>query len=97
MAKWNFTIENGTALREAIYNDSVKQTVRCLYNCFKELYDKMTDEDKDYYKYDIEDTMEILMLYRFDKDCDEDEKDNINYYLQEFYNICDDVRAFVAL
>ena len=92
MAKWNFTIENGTELREAIESDNIEQTVKCLYECYQELYNKMSNEDRDYYQFDIEDTMETLKLY--DADLDED---NVNYYLQEFYNICDDVRAFVAL
>ena len=92
MIKWNFTIHNGIPLREAISNDDFKQTVECLYKCFEELYNKMSDEDKDCYQIDIEDIMEILKLN--DTEFDED---TINDYLQEFYDICDDVRAFVAL
>ena len=92
MAQWNFTIENGTALREAIESNDIEQAVKYLYKCYQELYNKMSNEDRNYYQFDIEDTMETLKLY--DADLDED---NINYYLQEFYDICDDVRAFVAL
>ena len=93
MAKWRYTIESGKALREAIEDGDIERTVRCLYRCFKELYDKMSDEDKDYYQFDIEDTMEILKLY----DEEYDDEDNVNYYLEEFYNICDDVRAWVPM
>lgn len=93
MAKWNCTIYNGAALREAIGNEDRVATIECLRECYKELYDKMSDEDKDYYKYDIEDAMEILIPY----DLNLDDDDDINYHLQEFYDICDDVRAFVAL
>jgi hypothetical protein len=93
MAEWRYTIESGKALREAIDDDDIERTVRCLYRCFKELYDKMSDEDKDYYQFDIEDTMEILKLY----DEEYDDEDNVNYYLEEFYNICDDVRAWVPM
>ena len=93
MAQWNFTIEGGTALREAIYNDDPRQTVECLHKCYQELYNKMLDEDKDYYQFYIEDAIESLNA------CDEEyyDEDYINHYLQEFYYICDDVRAFVAL
>lgn len=93
MAQWNFTINNGTALREAINNDDLKQTVNCLCKCFEELYNNMSDEDKEYYQFDIEDIMESLKLY----DVESEDEDTINDYLQEFYDICDDVRAFVAL
>lgn len=93
MAQWEFVINSGTALREAIYDGNTKQTVKCLLRCYKELYDKLSDEDKDYYQYDIEDTIEILTLY----DERYDDEDNINYYLEEFYDICDDVRAFIKL
>lgn len=93
MTQWNFTIHNGTALREAISNDNIKQTTECLCKCFEELYNKLSDEDKDVYQFDIEDIMESLQLY----DTESDDEDTINDYLQEFYDICDDVRAFVAL
>ena len=93
MAQWKYTIENGKALREAIDDGDIERTVRCLYRCFKELYDKMSEEDKDYYQFDIEDTMEILKLY----DEEYDDEDNLNYYLAEFYDICDAVRAWISI
>lgn len=93
MAQWNFTIHNGIPLREAIEDENRIATIECLRECYKELYDKMSDEDRDYYQYDIEDAMEILNP----EDLDLDDNEEINYHLQEFYDICDDVRAFVAI
>ena len=45
MAKWNYTITKGKALREAIENEDEQLVVKCLLACYKELYDKLTDED----------------------------------------------------
>lgn len=93
MAQWQYTIHSGKALREAIYHSDAQETAKCLLKCFKELYDKMSKEDKEDYGYDIEETMEILVFYAVDPD----DGDNIDYYLEEFYDICDDVRAWVAV
>lgn len=93
MARWTYTIKNGKALREAIYEGDAEKVVKCLLKCYEELLKKLNDEDKDWKGYDIEDTIEILKLY----DEGPDDDDNVDYYLDEFYNICDDVRAFVAL
>ncbi len=95
MAMWKYTIQNGTALREAIYDGNTEQTVKCLLQCYKELRDKLSDEDMEDYEYDIADTIGVLMSYEM---CPcEDDEENINYYLTEFYDICDDVRAFIKL
>ena len=91
MAKWNYTIISGTALRKAIYNDDIEETIVCLYQCYQELLSKLSDEDKEWKQYDIEDTIEFLGN---SEDLDEDD---VNYYLNEFYDLCDDLRAFVAL
>lgn len=93
MAKWQYKLKSGSALREAIDNEDEEQVVKCLLLCYRELYRKLTEEDKEWKGYDIEDTIEILSLYALDPD----DEDNVNYYLEEFYDICDDVRAFVAL
>lgn len=91
MAKWNYTIKQGTALRQAIDNDDIEETIVCLYQCYQELLSKLSDEDKEWKQYDIEDTIEFLGN---SEDLDEDE---VNYYLEEFYDLCDDLRAFVAI
>ena len=93
MAMWKFTITNGTTLREAIEDGNSEATIEALIVCFKELYSKMSTEDKEYYEFDIEDHIEILSIWNADENDDED----IDYHLEEFYDICDSVRAFVAL
>lgn len=93
MAQWKYTIHNGKALRAAIYQSDAQETAKCLLRCLKELYDKMSDEDKEDYEYQIEESMDILKYY----EADPDDEDDIDYYLEEFYDICDDVRAWVAV
>lgn len=95
MAKWKYTINSGSALREAIDNEDTEQVVKCLLLCYKELLDKLDEWDKEDYEIDIHDSIGVLKAYEL---ChDDDDEDNVNYYLEEFYDICDDVRAFVAL
>lgn len=96
MAMWKYTITNGTALREAIEDGSTEETVKCLAKCYKELISKLYKGDKEDFEYDIEDTIYTLDSYEFSSDYEEDEE-NIDYYLAEFYDICDSVRAFISL
>ena len=91
MAKWIYTIESGVELREAINDGNIEQVVFHLSQCYHELIDKLSEEDKEWKRYDIEDAIEFL---EGSEDMDEED---INWYLGEFYDICDDLRAFVAL
>lgn len=95
MAQWKYTIESGKSLREAIENGDTMQTVKCLLKCYKELRNKLSDEDSEDYEYDIADTIGVLMSYELSPD--EDDEENINYYLEEFYDICDAVRAWISM
>ena len=93
MAKWNYTLRFGKNLREAIEAEDVEAIVKCLIACYRELLNKLSDEDKDWKQFDIEETIEILTYY----EADPDDEDDIDYYLSEFYDICDDVRAWIAI
>ena len=93
MANWIYTIHNGKALHEAINNEDIQLVVKCLLRCYKELYSKLSEEDKDWKGFDIEDTIDILTYYN----ADPDDEDDVDYYLEEFYNICDDLRAWITI
>lgn len=93
MANWIYTINNGKALYEAIDDEDIQLVVKCLLRCYKELYSKLSEEDKAWKGFDIEDTIEILTLYNIDPD----DEDDVDYYLEEFYDICDDLRAWIAI
>lgn len=93
MVKWQYRIKSGSKLREAIDNEDEEQVVKCLLLCYLELHSKLSDEDKEWKGYDIEDAIEILSFYVIDPD----DEDNVDYYLEEFYDICDDLRAWIEL
>jgi hypothetical protein len=89
MAQWNYTIRWGKQLREAICAEDEEMVVKCLIACYRELLNKLSDEDRDWKESDIKD--EILCLEAYEEDYDVDD------YLEEFYDICDDVRAWIAI
>lgn len=91
MAKWNYTLRFGKNLREAIDAEDVEAVVKCLIACYRELLNKLSDEDKEWKEFDIDDGISCLEAY------DGDDEDEIDYYLSEFYDICDDVGAWVAI
>ena len=91
MAKWIYTLKFGKHLREAIEAEDVEMVVKCLIACYRNLLNILSDEDKEWKQFDIEDAIDCLENY------DADEDDDIDYYLEEFYDICDDVRAWVAI
>lgn len=87
---WKYTLNSGSALREAIDDGNLEQTRECLLLCYKELLDKLSNEDAEIYRFDICDEYYSLEV------CDLDEE-SIDDYLARFYDICDDVRAFVTI
>ena len=89
MAQWIYTIHSGKLLHEAIDSGDEQLVVKCLLACYQELYDKLTDEDKDWKGIEIEDT--IFNLESFDEDEDVDD------YLEYFYDQCDELRAWITL
>lgn len=89
MEQWNYTLKWGKQLHEAIYDEDTEMVVKCLIACYRELLNKLSDEDRDWKESDIED--EILCLEAYEEDYDVDD------YLEEFYDICDDVRAWISI
>lgn len=93
MTKWVYTLTNGKALHDAICKSDKQLVVKCLLACYKELYAKLTDEDKEWRGFDIEDTIETLTYY----DVYNAEDDDVDYFLDDFYNLCDELRAWITL
>ena len=91
MAKWNYTLRFGKNLREAIEAEDAEMVVKYLIACYRELHNKLSDEDRDWKEFDIEDGIECLETY------DGEDEDEIDYYLAEFYDICDELGAWVAI
>ena len=91
MNKWVYTITNGKALHEAIDDGDVKATIEALKLCNQELLDKLTDEDREWKGDDIEYAINFL-----DYTVTED-KEEVDSYLDDFYGLCDDLRAWITL
>ena len=89
MARWKYTLRFGKNLREAIDNEDVEAVVICLIACYRELLNQMNEDDKDFYELDIEDA--IFNLDNFD------EGEDVDDYLAYFYDLCDDLGAWVAI
>lgn len=93
---WKYKIKSGKALREAIDNEDMEQVVEYLLSCCVELNDKLRGEDRITYGLDLDDMFIALNCYEPSED-EEENEETIDGYLEQFYNICDDVRAFVEL
>ncbi len=95
MARWKYTLNSGSALREAIYNYDTEQVVKCLLLCYKELLDKLDEWDEADYEIDIQDSIGVLMAYEL---CpDENDEECVDDYLAEFYDLCDELRVWIEL
>ena len=91
--KWKYEIKSGSVLREAIDNGDIVSTVECLIQCYAELLKKLSAADKDWLSSDIEDDIMFLQESNFT----DDDAEEVDCYLERFYDLCDDVKAFVAL
>ena len=90
MAKWNYTLNFGKHLREAIDAEDIAMTVKCLICCYRELLNKLSDEDKEWKQFDIE--QEIFCLESFEED-----EEDVDDYLEVFYDLCDELGAWIAI
>jgi hypothetical protein len=93
MATWQYKIKSGVALREAIDNEDMEQVVKCLLLCYRELLNKLNGVDKWYHETDIHDSIGVLMAYEL---CPDDDEDFINDALAEFYDLCDELGAWIC-
>lgn len=96
MAQWKYTIKSGSDLRESIEEGNTEETVECLIRCFNELWNKLDEEDLEDYDEELEDIIDELVAYE-DSDYDEDDTETIDSYLEQFYDICDAVRAWISI
>lgn len=96
MAKWIYTLESGSALGDAIDNDELELTAQCILHCLEELVNKLSDEDRAWKGFDIEDLAESINSFLGDGNDEEEAVEIINNFLSDFYDICDDVRAWVG-
>jgi hypothetical protein len=74
----------------------MEQVVKCLLLCYKELKNKLSEEDSEWYADDIIDTIDTLNYIDSIGVAAEDE-DEINNHLADFYDLCDELRAWIEI
>ena len=87
---WRYELKNGKNLRAAINNEDAEQVVVELRKCYDELRDAGIIDDDDYERW-VEEGLDLL-----DSE-DEDFYDSVDWELDQFYDLCDNIRVWVNL
>ena len=89
--KWDFTLNNGKELRQAIYDENYVEVINQIRIAYKQMLDEgLIDED------DFESWTEDFELYGDFSDWD-DPEDTVNYELTNFYDACDNLGVWVPI
>ncbi len=105
MARWDYDLKkHGLKLRELVHKDDVSQAncikiLEQMIACCKYLQKILTEEDKEWYDYDLEEMIQDCedtkcYLDEFDEDSNED---NVNDMLEQFYDLMDSMSVWIAL
>ena len=105
MARWNYDLKSrGTQLRELIdkgaaSKENCESILDKIAECLKYLQTRLTEEDHEWYDFDIEDMIQDCedtkaYLDEYDETSNEE---NINDMLDNFYDLMDSMRVWVAL
>lgn len=106
MANWKYKLEfEGKALRELINKEETMENIVAIYkqliNCLKTWKKRLVESDKEDLEYGIEEMIEDLQCACPDIEDDdldyEEEQENLNYYLRDFYDMCDNARVWVGI
>ena len=90
MAKWNTTCIEFKQVRELIENDGDNNEILSL---LAKICRKLTTVDEDF-EYDFEDLADEIEIGIDDSDLDDEV---VDYYLDEFYDLCDAARIWLGL
>lgn len=83
---WRYTLKSGIKLRRAIQSGDYEDIRQALIDCYDELLDKgFIDE------YDHDDWTEEVRDYDFESD------DDVDFELDQLYDLCDNIGAFLAV
>ena len=89
MKKWNYKLTSGPALRKAIDDGDLDETLSCLIESYAELENLV---NRPTISEDIDLKIEELRMLQSDDGVDEDE---VDFELSEFYDLCDRLGAWV--
>lgn len=107
MKKWKYEVKSlSIQLRELInesnsdYSDCVKILEKTVEIC-KYIKTILSEKDKDIWEDSFDDMIERIkdsLEYEISEDNDEEDNENVvNYYLGDFYDLCDTVNIFLAV
>lgn len=93
-SRWEYSLENGSALRSAINDYDSEETLIQLKNSYRELLEagKIDEDDFESYTEDID-----IVLEDMDYTDEEEFEDQVNYELDEFYSLCDNIGVWIPL
>ena len=105
MAKWDYNLSHrGNFLRELISEaDASKESCEKILNqiivCCQYLKTKLSEEDKDWYEYDLDELIEDCEDTKsyLDEFATDSNEDNVDDTLTTFYDLMDTMRVWVAM
>lgn len=105
MARWDYDLgQYGKKLRESIEEgDSSKESCEVILNriidCCNHLQEIISDEDKEWYEFDLEDLIQDCedTRYYLDEYNEEFNEENTDDVLTTFYDLMDSMRVWVAM
>lgn len=90
-ASWKYNIKSGVDLRKAIDESDPKKVLEMIMKCCSEVVENINDEDLSFEFNRLKEEINDEMAWA---DIDEDSAD---YWLNEFYDLCDNTKVFIAL
>ena len=105
MARWDYDLgTKGKILRGYIKEcDSSKEDCEAILKqvilCCEHLKNITTEEDKEWYEFDLEELIQDCedTQYYLDEDDYESNEDNVDDVLETFYDLMDEMRVWVAM
>lgn len=101
MAYWKHELQNGNALRKAIYDEDIEKILNTLKDCYTEVSVAMPDyfdeDDLEDKIADIDNELDNYYNYANYDMTLQDVEDNVDGLLNNFYDFCDDLKVWVNL
>lgn len=105
MTEWKYRLEfEGKNLRSLINKEETIENIVAIYDqlilCLKHWKNRLRKSDKEDWEYDIETMIEDLECACpsiEDNNGYDEEQENLNYYLRDFYDMCDAARVWIGV
>lgn len=95
---WVYTLKAGAKIRAAINAEDVAGILRGLIDGYDELFAQgyIDEYDHDSWTADVADLLDDVESYRYPEDLLDEFEDEVDFQLDEFYDLCDNIRVWVA-